>query len=202
MQDQSQFSLLRLRRFLPYFLTQFSGAFTDNVFKNALIILIAFSVTTNENDLLINLCAGLFILPFFLFSATAGQVAEKFEKSKLMRIIKLCEIGIMIAGAIAFYFGNITALMIILFLMGTQSTFFGPVKFSILPQHLRKDELIGGNGLVEMGTFVAILLGTMLGGLLIAVEDIGPLLVGIAIIFFAFAGWFASWFIPIAAAND
>lgn len=202
MEEHNQFSLLRLRRFLPYFLTQFSGAFTDNVFKNALIILIAFTVTSSENDLLINLCAGLFILPFFLFSATAGQVAEKFEKSRLMRIIKLCEIAIMIAGAIAFFFGNITALMAILFLMGTQSTFFGPVKFSILPQHLHKDELIGGNGLVEMGTFVAILLGTMLGGLLIAVEDTGPLLVGGAIIVFACAGWAASCFIPNAPANE
>ncbi|MEH6548275.1 MAG: MFS transporter, partial [Sneathiella sp.] len=165
-------------------------------------ILIAFTVTSEENDLLINLCAGLFILPFFLFSATAGQIAEKFEKSRLMRTIKLCEIGIMIAGAIAFYIGNVTALMVILFLMGTQSTFFGPVKFSILPQHLKKDELIGGNGLVEMGTFVAILLGTMFGGLLIAVEDTGPLLIGIAIIVFAIAGWAASRFIPKAPAND
>lgn len=202
MHEDSQFSLLGSRRFLPYFLTQFAGAFTDNVFKNALIILIAFSVSAQESDLLVNLSAGLFILPFFLFSAFAGQVAEKFEKSRLIRRIKLAEIVIMVAGALALLSGNIIALMAILFLMGTQSTFFGPVKFSILPQHLKPEELIGGNGLVEMGTFIAILLGTIAGGLLIAIDGTGPLLTGVTVIACAAAGWFASRFIPRAAANE
>lgn len=202
MGGESQFALFGRRRFLPYFLTQFSGAFTDNVFKNGLIILIAFSAYAADSGFLINLCAGLFIIPFFLFSATAGQIAEKYEKARLMRLIKLCEIVIMTAGAMAFAAGNVTALMVILFLMGTQSTFFGPVKYSILPQHLEEEELVGGNGLVEMGTFVAILLGTMAGGLLIAVDGIGPYLTGATVVLFAGLGWFASRFIPPAPAND
>ncbi len=202
--EENQFNLLAKRRFLPYFLTQFAGAFTDNVYKNALIILIAYTAVTGtaaDANLLINLCAGLFILPFFLFSATAGQIAEKFEKARLMRLIKLCEVGIMCAGAAAFVLGNIPVLMVILFLMGTQSTFFGPVKYSILPQHLKPEELIGGNGLVEMGTFVAILLGTMTGGLLIAIDGSGPLLTGAVVIVCAVMGWFASRHIPPAPAN-
>ncbi len=202
MSNDNQFTLFGLRRFLPYFLTQFAGAFTDNVYKNALIILIAFSAHASDSDLLINICAGLFIIPFFLFSATAGQVAEKFEKARLMRLIKLCEIAIMTAGAIAFMAGNVMALMVILFLMGAQSTFFGPVKYSILPQHLKPEELIGGNGLVEMGTFVAILLGTIVGGLLVAVDGIGPFLTGIVVVLFACLGWLASRLIPLAPAND
>ncbi len=199
MSDHNQFELLGKRRFLPYFLTQFAGAFTDNVFKNALIILIAFSAA--DSDFLVNLCAGLFILPFFLFSATAGQIAEKFEKSRLVRIIKLAEIGIMSAGAIAFIAGNTTVLIGLLFLMGAQSTFFGPVKYSILPQHLRPEELIGGNGLVEMGTFLAILLGTIAGGLLIAIPDGGTYLTAAAVVLFACLGWLASRMIPEAPAT-
>jgi len=199
MSEHNQFELMGKRRFLPYFLTQFAGAFTDNVFKNALIILIAFSAA--NSDSLVNLCAGLFILPFFLFSATAGQIAEKYEKAKLVRLIKLAEIAIMSAGAVAFITGNVTVLMLLLFLMGTQSTFFGPVKYSILPQHLKQEELIGGNGLVEMGTFIAILLGTMAGGLLINIEGTGAYLTGGAVVLFACLGWFASRFIPEAPAT-
>ena len=200
--NESQFSLLRKRRFLPYFLTQFAGAFTDNVFKNALIIMIAFSATDFDSDLMINLSAGLFILPFFLFSATAGQIAEKFEKSRLIRVIKLFEIAIMSAGAVAFIGGHTIMLMVLLFLMGAQSTFFGPVKYSILPQHLRPEELIGGNGLVEMGTFVAILLGTVAGGLLIAVPGSGPMLTAATIVACAVLGWVFSRSVPDAPAND
>jgi len=199
MSDHNQFELFGKKRFLPYFLTQFAGAFTDNVFKNALIILIAFNAA--NSDELVNLSAGLFILPFFLFSATAGQIAEKYEKARLVRLIKLAEIAIMTAGAIAFIAGNITALLILLFLMGTQSTFFGPVKYSILPQHLKPEELIGGNGLVEMGTFIAILLGTIAGGLLINIEETGPYLTGGAVILFAVLGWFSSRYIPEAPAT-
>src|SRR5580765_6646514 len=162
----SQYQLLRERRFLPFFCTQFLGAFNDNVYKNALIIMLAFhaaTLTTMSSGTLVNLCAGLFILPFFLFSATAGQLADKYDKSRIIRYVKLFEIGIMFIGAAGFLYQNLTLLIGALFLMGLHSTVFGPVKYSILPQHLRLEELVGGNGLVEMGTFVAILLGTVLG---------------------------------------
>lgn len=199
----SQFHLISEKRFGPFFLTQFLGAFNDNVYKNALIILIAFQLgdpsTTNT---LINLAAGLFILPFFLFSATAGQIADKFEKSWLIRRIKLLEIVIMCAAAIALVTRNITALMALLFLMGTQSSLFGPVKYGILPQHLKREELIGGNGMIEMGTFVAILIGTMAGGLLIGIPDSGPAWVAAAVLAFAVLGYLASRGIPLAAPAD
>ena len=199
----SQFHLISEKRFGPFFLTQFLGAFNDNVYKNALIILIAFQLgdpsTTNT---LINLAAGLFILPFFLFSATAGQIADKFEKSWLIRRIKLLEIVIMCAAAIALVTRNITALMALLFLMGTQSSLFGPVKYGILPQHLKREELIGGNGMIEMGTFVAILIGTMAGGLLIGIPDTGPAWVAAAVLAFAVLGYLASRGIPLAAPAD
>ncbi|MFP4389485.1 MAG: MFS transporter, partial [Desulfococcaceae bacterium] len=162
-----QFGLLKTRRFAPFFWTQFLGAFNDNLFKNALLILIAYRAGRDlglDPDVLINVAAGLFILPFFLFSATAGQVSDKFEKSMLIRRIKLLEIGIMTAAALAFFANSLMALLPLLFLMGTQSTFFGPVKYSIIPQHLTPEEVVGGNGLVGMGTFLAILLGTLTGG--------------------------------------
>jgi hypothetical protein len=162
MAEHSQFQLLRERRFAPFFWTQFLGAGNDNVYKNALVIFVAFQAMTlttlSANDL-VNIAAAVFIAPFVLFSATAGQVADKFEKSRLIRYIKLFEIGIMIVGAIGFYRKDLILLFAALTLMGVHSTVFGPVKYAILPQQLRSDELIGGNGLVEMGTFVAILLG-------------------------------------------
>ena len=196
----SQFELLKQKRFLPYFVTQFLGAFNDNVFKNALIILIAFqgvqlSGGSANVDLLINLSAGLFILPFFLFSATAGQWIDKNEKSQSMRLIKLMEVVIMLAAAYAFYIGHIYVLIALLFLMGTQSAFFGPAKYSYIPQHLGSTELVAGNALVQSGTFVAILVGTMLGGMLIADED-GRELVAVAIVVLALLGYVASLFIP------
>lgn len=195
----SQFSLVRKKRFGPFFLTQFFGAFNDNVYKNALIILIAFQLGSAETtNTLINLAAALFILPFFLFSATAGQVADKYEKSQLIRGIKLLEIGIMCAAAFALATRNVTALMALLFLMGAQSSLFGPVKYGILPQHLAREELVGGNGMVEMGTFVAILLGTLLGGLLIGIEQTGPLWVGGSVICLALVGYLASRLVPRA----
>ncbi len=198
---QGQFSLLAQRRFGPFFWTQFLGAFNDNVYKNALIILIAFGLASaGDTDLLINLAAGLFILPFFLFSATAGQIADKYEKSQLIRLVKLCEIGIMALAAVALLLQSVWALLALLFLMGTQSTLFGPVKYGILPQHLRESELVGGNGLVEMGTFVAILLGTLLGGLLIGIEGRGPLWVGAVVLGVAICGYLASRRIPVAPA--
>ncbi|MFD1215180.1 MFS transporter [Microbulbifer celer] len=166
MADNNPFQLLGSRRFLPFFCTQFLGAFNDNVFKNALIVMIAFRLAASEANFLINLAAGLFILPFFLFSATAGQIADKTDKSILIRRIKLAEIAIGVFGAFALFSGNNYLCLAILFLLGVQSSFFGPVKYAILPQHLRKTELVSGNALVEMGTFVSILLGTIVGGLL------------------------------------
>ncbi len=196
----SQFDLLRERRFLPFFCTQFLGAFNDNVYKNALVIMLAFhaaSLTDLSSGLLVNLCAGLFILPFFLFSATAGQLADKYEKSTIIRYVKLFEIAIMAIGAVGFVQGNLTLLIGALFLMGLHSTIFGPVKYSILPQHLRADEIVGGNGMVEMGTFLAILAGTILGGLLVAQADFAPL-VSATVIGIAILGYLASRAIPAA----
>ncbi|MBE9568804.1 MAG: MFS transporter [Proteobacteria bacterium] len=193
-----QFELLTQRRFLPFFVTQFFGAFNDNVFKNALIILIAFQGSQFIDagaDLLINIAAALFILPFFLFSATAGQWIDKYEKSKSIRMIKLVEIVIMAIAAYAFVQGNIVLLIALLFLMGTQSAFFGPAKYSYIPQHLATNELIEGNAWVQMGTFVAILLGTIMGGVLIA-EEQGRHYVAYAIVIFALAGYLSSRSIP------
>ncbi len=202
MAQHNQFALLKQRRFLPYFLTQFLGAFNDNVYKNALVMLITFksvSLTDAQINSMVNFSAALFILPFFLFSAMAGQLSEKYEKSLLIQKIKFAEIVIMLLGAIAFYFNHLNSMMIILFLMGAQSAFFGPIKFSIVPQHLHRDELIGGNGLIEMGTFVAILIGTILGGILIGFSE-GALIVGISVIIFAILGFITSLYIPPAAA--
>ncbi len=198
------FTLLTQKRFLPYFITQFLGAFNDNVFKNALIILIAFqgSKMTNLNtDFLINLSAGLFILPFFLFSATAGQWIERQNKDKAIRFIKLVEVIIMSLAAFAFMEGALYALIALLFLMGTQSTFFGPVKYSYIPQQLNENELVEGNALVQMGTFAAILTGTMLGGLLIG-GDAGRQNVSIAVIVIAVLGYLSSRAIPLTPAAD
>jgi len=198
MASQNQFSLLGQRRFGPFFVTQFLGAFNDNVFRNALIILIAFhpsAAKLADTDVLINLSAGLLILPFFLFSATFGQFADKYEKSWLIRQVKLLEVLIMLAAAAAFWTGNMVLLIGLLFMTGVQSTLFGPIKYSILPQQLAPEELVGGNGLVETGTFLAILLGTMLGGILIGLEHGGHWVAG-AVIIIAMLGYFGSLGIP------
>jgi 1-acyl-sn-glycerol-3-phosphate acyltransferase len=190
--------LLVERRFLPFFITQFLGAFNDNVFKNALIILIAFQGAQYSNiatDTLTNLSAGLFILPFFLLSATAGQLIDKTEKSLSMRRIKLLEIFIMLCAAWAFNAGELYLLIALLFLMGSQSAMFGPAKYSYIPQHLDDNELIAGNALVQMGTFVAILIGTMTGGLLIAHEE-GRQLVSMVLVALAVLGYISSLVIP------
>lgn len=196
-----QFALLRQRRFLPFFLTQFLGAFNDNVYKNALVVLLTFHAaryTTLAPGVLVNLCAGLFILPFFLFSATAGQIADKFEKSRLIRLTKLLEIAVMALASAAFALGSLAPMLLCLFLMGAQSALFGPVKYAILPQHLREDELVGGNALVESGTFVAILAGTLTGGVLIALPQ-GMAWVSAVVIALAVLGYAASRHIPAAA---
>lgn len=197
-----QFALLRQRRFLPFFLTQFLGAFNDNVYKNALVVLLAFQAmryTTMSPGVLVNLCAGLFILPFFLFSATAGQIADKYEKSRLIRFTKLLEIGIMLLAGVAFAVESLALMLTCLFLMGAQSSLFGPVKYAILPQQLHQDELVGGNALVESGTFVAILIGTLVGGVLISLPA-GMTWVSVVVALLAALGYLASRGIPVAPA--
>lgn len=175
MTEQNQFSLMKTNRFLPLFITQFFGAFNDNVFKNALIILLAFNASilpSGMNEALaVNISAGLFILPFFLFSSIAGQVADYNEKSKLIRILKLFELGLVFLCGASLYLQNIYLMWTALFLMGVQSTFFGPLKYSILPQHLKETELVGGNSLIEMGTFISILIGTIAGGVLVSMNN-------------------------------
>lgn len=199
-----QLGLLRERRFSAVFTTQFLGAFNDNVYKNALIILITFEAARDAaaRAMLVTASAGLFILPFVLFSAWAGQMADKLEKSALIRLIKLAEIAIMLLGAIAFALGSVAMLIALLFLMGTQSAFFGPLKYGILPQLLDETELVAGNGLIQMATFVAILVGMILGGKLAAVPDSGPWLVGGTVIAVALLGWLASLGVPPAGAAE
>jgi 1-acyl-sn-glycerol-3-phosphate acyltransferase len=203
MSDNNQFQLLRERRFLPFFLTQALGAFNDNVFRNATVILIGFEMglSTEQITTYSNFAPALFILPFFLFSASAGQIAEKFEKTRVIRFVKLFEIAAMSIAAYGFLTHNATVLLSVLFLMGLHSTLFGPIKYAILPQALRNDELVGGNGLVEMGTSLSILLGMMLGGSLIAAAgSIGPLLASIAVIVIAVIGYVVCLAIPAAPA--
>ena len=193
-------NLIKQKRFAPYFLTQFLGAFNDNVFKNALVILLTYKIISEHSHILVNVAAIVFILPFFLFSPLAGQIADKFEKSALIKKIKWVELAIMSLGVAGLYLNSIAVLLFVLFLMGTQSAFFGPIKYSILPQHLRKDELMGGNALVEAGTFLAILLGTILGGILASFEaHVVP--VSVSILCFAVLGRLASQFIPKAKAE-
>ena len=194
----TQFNLLATRRFLPLFLTQALGALNDNIFKNALAILIIYRIaegTGLNGQVLVTAAAGVFILPFFLFSATAGQMADKFEKSALIKTIKLSEVAIMGLGAVSFLISDIYLLMGVLFLMGAQSSFFGPVKYSILPDHLSDEELIGGNALVEAGTFLAILIGTIAGGLLILTDN-GTQIISVMVVVLAVLGLLASLKIP------
>ncbi|GAA3942589.1 MFS transporter [Litoribacillus peritrichatus] len=208
MSQHSQFELLKTKRFLPYFLTQALGAFNDNVYKNALLLFVAFGTFASMGDaseggldknLINNLAAGLFILPFFIFSPLAGQLADKYEKSQLIRKIKLFEIVVMGLACVAIWSESIWGMILLLFAMGTQSAFFGPVKFSILPQNLKREELVGGNALVEMGTFLAILLGTIFAGYLVSATDV-KVTVPIAIVVFAMLGYLVCRSIPKAEA--
>jgi len=203
MHQPNQFDLLRQRRFAPFFWTQFLGAGNDNVFKNAFVVFVTFeaaTATSLDATTIVNLIGAVFILPFMLFSATAGQLADKLEKSRLIRWIKLFEIAVMAIGALGFWWQSIPLLFTALALLGIHSTLFGPVKYAILPQHLRPEELIGGNGLVEMGTFVAILLGTIAGGLVVAVKPWGLAAASILILAIAVVGWLASRAIPLTPA--
>ncbi len=201
--SHSNFAILKSRRYLPLFVTQFTGALNDNIFKNALIILVTFRIAAEtgiDGQLWATISAGIFILPFFVFSATAGRVADKFEKSRLIVIIKCAEIAVMALAAFGFDQQNLTLLMIVLFLMGTHSTFFGPLKYSILPVHLRTDELLAGNALIEAGTFLAILVGTIAGGVFILTGQ-GVAIVSAMVLSVAVLGLIASLSIPKAPAE-
>ncbi|MFT4608585.1 MAG: 1-acyl-sn-glycerol-3-phosphate acyltransferase [Chitinophagales bacterium] len=192
--------LLKSRRFLPFFITQLLGAFNDNLYKNGLTIFIAFqaaNISKDASNSLVNIATALFILPFFLFSPIAGQLADKFEKSLLIRRIKLLEIGIMLLAAVAFYLQSPALLIAILFLMGTQSALFGPVKYSLLPQALKPEELVGGNAMVEFGTFLSILLGLIASVFIIG---FGTQILSVAVVIFAIIGYWASRSIPSLAA--
>ena len=196
-------ALTRSRQFLPLFVTQFLGAFNDNVFKNALVILITFrAATCSESPVLVTIAAGLFILPFLLFSATAGQLADKFDKAWLIRKVKLAEIVIMALGSAAFVTGSVSALLAVLFLMGTQSTLFGPIKYSILPQHLANEQLMDANAMIQGSTFVAILLGTVLGGAMMALERGAVTATIVVILLLAVLGFLSSRSIPKAPPAD
>ena len=203
MSDASQFALLRDRRFAGLFYTQFLGAFNDNLFKSALSLILVYSglIAAENTNLFINAAAGLFILPFFLFSALAGQLADKYEKSHLVRIIKVVEIFIALAGGVTVYLQSVPGMLTVLFLLGVQSAFFGPLKYSILPQQLKESELIGGNAQIEMGTFVAILLGTLIGGIVAAQSEVSILL-PILVVAVAVVGYRASRFIPNTPATS
>ena len=203
MSDKSQYGLLKERRFLPFFLTQFFGAANDNAFKFAFTALATYSAgewgglaATTAGPLI----GGIFILPFLLFSATAGQLADKYEKARLIRLVKNLEIVFMCGIAAGFLLHRASLLFAGVFFMGCHSTLFGPVKYAYLPQHLRDDELVGGNGIVEMGTFVAILLGTMLGGALIAIPGVGTLYVAVVSLAMAVIGRIAAGFVPLSPA--
>jgi 1-acyl-sn-glycerol-3-phosphate acyltransferase len=200
MTEHSQFALLGKKRFLPFFITQLLGAFNDNIFKQSLILAILFKISSGtDKALLINLCALLFILPFFLFSALGGQFGEKFAKDSLIRKIKFAEIVIMLLGAAGVLLGNLPMMLAVLFAMGTQSALFGPVKYSILPQHLEEQELVGGNALVEMGTFLAILAGTIGAGIIMASSGYAHI-VAACVVLVAVFGYLASRRIPAASA--
>jgi 1-acyl-sn-glycerol-3-phosphate acyltransferase len=204
-QESSQYRLLTERRFGPFFGVQFLGAFNDNVFKQALVILLAYqtaSYTAMSSDTLQNLAQALFVLPFFLFSATAGQLADKYEKSRLITITVAIELAVMALGAVGLFTQDLALLLAALFLGGAQSTLFGPVKYAILPQHLQESEIVGGNGMVEMGTSIAILLGMVYGGWMVTQPGWGIAGVAVSAMAISAAGIALSRFIPLAPAAD
>ena len=199
--------LVRTRRFLPLFTTQFLGAFNDNLFRTSMVMLVIYGVYRDaEQEATFSAVAGgLFILPFFLLSALAGQLADANDKAAIIRIVKTAEIVIMIVGAAGLLFHNVPMLLAALFAMGVHSTFFGPIKYAILPQHLAKDEVLGGTGLVEAGTYIAILGGTLLGGLLVLQRPDGSYhaeLAAGAVLIVAVAGRIAGGFVPPAPPVD
>lgn len=190
--------MLLTKRFLPYFATQCLGALNDNIYKNVLLLLVTFSQVKDlpiSVDMFVNLAAGVFILPFFLFSAHAGVVADNMDKAKLIRRLKLLEVIIMFSAAIAILSESYMMMLLLLFLTGSQSAYFGPVKYSLLPQALKEDELVTGNAWVEMGTFLSILVGTLSAGILVSDEN-GTLWSAITVAVLAFAGYLSSRAIP------
>src|SRR5210317_953831 len=203
--ESNQFSLLGQRRFAPFFATQFLGALNDNIFRNGLVILITFQgvvVAGMDHNQLANVAAGLFILPFFLFSATAGQFADKYEKSMLIRRVKTLEIVLMLLAGVTLITESYSLLLLVLFLMGCQSTMFGPVKYAYLPQQLADHDLVGGNALVESGTYIAIILGLIAGGIAVGDELAGSLhinkqtILGACLIVVAVVGYLTSRQVP------
>ena len=190
--------LLSTRRFLPMFMTQFLGALNDNVYKQALLLVITYGWINQQSanvSTLNNLAALLFILPYFIFSATAGQIADKYERARLVRGIKILEIIIMLIGSAGFLLGHLWLLLLALFLMGTHSTFFGPIKYAILPEILKPNELMSGNALFQSGTSMAILIGMILGGAVISASDGNLLWISLTIVTIAILGYFSSRFI-------
>src|SRR3990167_6212033 len=190
--------LLSTRRFLPMFITQFFGALNDNVYKQALLLVITYGwINQQAADVstLNNLAALLFILPYFIFSATAGQIADKFERSQLIRGIKILEIVIMLIGSAGFLLGNLWLLLLALFMMGTHSTFFGPIKYAILPEILKPNELMSGNALFQSGTSIAILIGMILGGAVISVSHGNLIWISLTVVIIAVLGYLSSRFI-------
>ncbi|MGT2470470.1 MFS transporter [Paraburkholderia terrae] len=195
----SQFRLLRERRFAPFFWTQFLGAMNDNVFKIGFTSLVTYQAARFSGvnaDTAAFLISAIFILPFVLFSATSGQIADKYDKAMLTRFVKTFEIGVMLVGGAGFWLHNAVLLYLCTFLMGVHSTVFGPVKYAYLPQHLDKSELVGGNGMVEMGTFVAILFGTILGGAAAGSDAHGAAILAFGCVAIALIGRVASGFVP------
>ena len=203
--DQGQFKLLRQKRFAPFFWTQFAGAANDNIFKFAFTVLATYSAAQwggLDPRSAGAVIGGIFILPFVLFSATAGQLADKYDKASIIRFVKNFEIAVMLMIGAGFAWNIVSFLFVGVFLMGMHSTLFGPVKYAYLPQHLADDELTGGNGLVEMGTFVAILLGTILGGTLVSIENMGPHYVAVAAFMIAIIGRITAGLVPDSPSSD
>lgn len=190
--------LLGTRRFLPMFVTQFFGALNDNVYKQALLLVITYGWINQQSadvSTLNNLAALLFILPYFIFSATAGQIADKYERSQLVRGIKILEIVIMLIGSAGFILGHLWLLLLALFLMGAHSTFFGPIKYAILPEILKPNELMSGNALFQSGTSIAILLGMILGGAVISTSQGNLIWISLTVVIIAVLGYFSSRFV-------
>lgn len=200
---QNTAHLLRTRRFLPLFLTQLLGAFNDNLFKFSMVILVTYGIYESESeDFAFNaLASGLFILPFFLFSSLAGQLADNYDKARITRLVKTLEIFIAVIGGIGLWLHSIPVMLAALFLLGLQSTFFGPIKYAVLPQHLQKDEVLGGTGLVEAGTYIAILAGTILGGIIIDRNGNGVEIAVVTVFLVAVIGRIAAQFMPPAPAQ-
>ena len=200
----NQFALLGQRRFAPFFWTQFAGAANDNLFKFAFTVMVTYQLSVEwlAPSMAGLVIGALFILPFLLFSATAGQLTDKYDKTLMIRFVKNLEIAIMAIAAYGFISSNVVVLLLCTFLMGVHSTLFGPVKFALLPQVLNERELTGGNGMVEMGTFVAILMGNVVGGLLVAIPSIGHVTVAVACLVMAVAGRVVAGYIPKAPATD